>query len=46
MFDENGIPKQFGPGFSQGKSVFAPSFMFPMIAIVCFIISISIFVVI
>ena len=39
MFDSYGKPKEFGIGFSEGKSVFAPAFTFPVIAILCSFIS-------
>lgn len=37
MFDSEGRPKQFGVGFSEGYSVFAPSFMFPLLAMIIYI---------
>lgn len=39
MFDSYGKPKEFGVGISEGKSIFAPSFAFPVIAILCYYIS-------
>lgn len=38
MFDAEGRPKPFGTGFHEGYSVFAPSVVFPLLAIVCYII--------
>jgi hypothetical protein len=37
MFDNDGKPKPFGVGFAQGRSVFAPSVMFPLIALILYI---------
>jgi hypothetical protein len=39
MFDTYGKPKDFGIGFKDGKSVFAPVVIFPVIAILCYFIS-------
>lgn len=37
MFDVEGHPKPFGLGFADGKSVFAPCVMFPLIGILMYI---------
>lgn len=39
LFDSNGNPKDFGTGLKEGKSIFAPAFVFPLIALLCYIIS-------
>jgi len=39
MFDSYGKPKEFGIGIHEGKSVFAPAIVFPVLAIVCYYIS-------
>ena len=39
MFDSYGKPKEFGIGTNDGKSVFAPSFVFPVLAIICYFIA-------
>ena len=39
MFDSYGKPKEFGIGSNEGKSVFAPAFVFPVLAILCYFIS-------
>ena len=40
MFDEHGQPKPFGVGMDDGHhTVFALSIMFPILALVCFVIS-------
>ena len=39
MFDSYGKPKEFGIGINEGKSVFAPSLIFPILAIVCYYIA-------
>lgn len=39
MFDSYGKPKQFGIGTNEGKSVLAPAFIFPIIAIICYFIA-------
>jgi hypothetical protein len=39
MFDANGKPKEFGIGTQEGKSVLAPVFVFPVLAILCYFIS-------
>ena len=39
MFDPYGKPKEFGIGVSDGKSVLAPAFVFPIIAIICYFIA-------
>lgn len=37
MFDQQGRPKPFGTGFQEGYSVFAPSIVFPILAILVYI---------
>ena len=39
MFDAYGKPKEFGIGTEQGKSVLAPIFVFPVLAIICYFIA-------
>jgi len=39
MFDSSGKPKEFGIGTKDGKSVLAPVFVFPVLAILCYYIS-------
>lgn len=38
MFDSYGKPKEFGIG-EDGKSVLAPVFVFPVLAILCYFIA-------
>lgn len=37
MFNSDGTPKEFGLGLDSGLSVFAPSFMFPLMALLIYI---------
>lgn len=39
MFDAAGRAKQFGVGMDQGYSVFAPAFLFPLSAFLCYVVS-------
>ena len=39
MFDPYGKPKEFGLGISDGKSVLAPVFIFPILALLCYFIT-------
>lgn len=39
MFDSNGNPKPFGVGMKEGKSVFAPAIVFPVLAFLCYVIA-------
>jgi len=36
MFDSYGKPKEFGIGFREGKSIFAPIIVFPILALLCY----------
>jgi hypothetical protein len=36
MFDSYGKPKEFGIGFREGKSIFAPIVVFPILALLCY----------
>ena len=45
MFDSNGQMKPFGVGFEDGKSVFSPIFVFPLLAFLSyFIVSLIYFI--
>ena len=46
MFDKNGKIKEFGIGLSQGKSLFAPAVVLPILAVFCFFIATLVYVVI
>jgi hypothetical protein len=46
MFSQDGRMKDFGIGLSNGKSVFAPAVLLPILAVFCFFISTIIYVVI
>jgi hypothetical protein len=39
MFDPYGKPKEFGLGLTEGKSILAPSFSFPVLAIISYYIT-------
>jgi hypothetical protein len=39
MFDSYGKPKEFGIGSTDGKSVLAPAFVFPILALLCYFIA-------
>jgi hypothetical protein len=45
LFDKNGRPKDFGVGLNIGKSLFAPSFFFPVLAVICFFLSTILYIV-
>jgi len=44
MFTNDGKPKDFGIGLTQGKSILAPCVFFPILAIFCFFIATIIYV--
>lgn len=45
MFDLSGNPKPFGVGMKDGYSVFAPSVVFPFLAVLSYLIaSVSVFI--
>jgi hypothetical protein len=39
MFQANGVPKQPGVGISEGKSMFAPAILFPLLALVMYLVA-------
>lgn len=36
MFQNSGAPKQFGSRIDETTSVFAPAFVFPLLALLCY----------
>lgn len=44
MFTNDGKPKDFGIGLTQGKSILAPCVFFPILAIFCFFMATIIYV--
>lgn len=39
MFKADGSPKEFGVGLIDGKSIFALSFVLPVLAFICYFVS-------
>ena len=39
LFDAEGNSKPFGVGLREGQSVFAPAIVFPVIALICYLIA-------